>query len=78
MWKVIYEKTVLNACATLSDAINFAKGYGKFVTITDGKTEIVGAFGVDDIKNKVLPDGGTYDWTMRRDETHRSSRKKLT
>jgi hypothetical protein len=77
MWNVIYENTVLNASPTLGDAMIFAKGYGKFVTITDGTTEIVGAFGVDDIKNKVLPDGGTYDWTMRRDETHRSSRKKL-
>lgn len=77
MWKVIFENTVLNACATLSDAIIFAKGYGKFVTITDGKTEIVGAFGVDEVKDKTLPNGGAYDWTMRRDETHRSSRKKL-
>ena len=77
MWKVIYDKTVLNACATLGDAINFAKGYGKFVTITDGTTEIVGAFGVDAVENKVLPDGGSYDWTMRRDENHRGSRKKL-
>jgi len=49
----------------------------EFVTITDGTTEIVGKFGVDAVENKVLPDGGTYDWTMRRDETHRSSRKKL-
>ena len=77
MWKVIYENTVLNACATLSDAINFAKGYGRFVTITDGTTEIVGAFGVDAVENKTLPDGNSYNWTMRRDETHRSSRKKL-
>ena len=77
MWNVIYENMVLNASPTLSDAINFAKGYGRFVTITDGTTEIVGAFGVDAVENKVLPNGGTYDWTMRRDETHRSSRKKL-
>lgn len=77
MWKVIYEGMTLNACATLSDAINYAKAYGKFVTITDGKTEIVGSFGVDAVENKVLPDGKSYDWTMRRDETHRSWRKKL-
>jgi hypothetical protein len=77
MWKIIFENTVLNASPTLSDAINFAKGYGKFVTITDGTTEIVGAFGVDAVENKVLPDGESYTWTMRRDETHRSSRKKL-
>jgi hypothetical protein len=76
MWNVIHENMVLNASPTLSDAINFAKGYNKFVTITDGTTEIVGAFGVDDIKDKILPNGESYTWTMRRDETHRSSRKK--
>lgn len=76
MWNVIYEDIVLNASPTLGDAITFAKGYNKFVTITDGTTEIVGAFGVDDIKDKILPNGESYTWTMRRDETHRSSRKK--
>ena len=75
MWKVIYENMVLNASPTLGDAIIFAKGYGKFVTITDGVNEIVGAFGVDDIKNKKLPDGTSYEWTMRRDE-NKSWRKK--
>ena len=68
---------ILNVSPTLDDAMKFAKGYNKFVTITDGTTEIVGKFGVDAVEEKVLPDGGTYDWTMRRDETHRSSRKKL-
>jgi hypothetical protein len=63
---------------TLSGAIMWAKTCNEFVTITDGTTEIVGVFGVDTVENKVLPNGGTYDWTMRRDETHRSSRKKLT
>ena len=76
MWKVIYDGMTLNASPTLSDALKYAKGYGKFVTITDGNTEIVGAFGVDEIANKVLPDGKTYDWTMRRDE-NKSWRKKL-
>ena len=78
MWNVIYKDTVLNASPTLSDAINFAKGYGKFVTITDGATEIVGAFGVDAVEDAVLPDGESYTWTMRRDETHRSWKKKST
>jgi hypothetical protein len=78
MWNVIFENTVLNASPTLSDAIIFAKGYRKFVTITDGTTEIVGAFGVDAVENKTLPDGSSYTWTMRRDETHRRSRKKLS
>ena len=62
---------------TLSGAMMWAKTCDEFVTITDGTTEIVGVFGVDAVENKVLPDGRTYDWTMRRDETHRSSRKKL-
>ena len=62
---------------TLSGAMMWAKTCDEFVTITDGTTEIVGMFGVDAVENKVLPSGRTYDWTMRRDETHRSSRKKL-
>ena len=78
MWNVIYKDTVLNASPTLGDAIVFAKAYGKFVTITDGTTEIVGAFGVDAVENAVLPDGESYTWTMRRDENHKSWRKKLS
>ena len=76
MWNVMIEDMVLNVSPTLSDAINFAKGYGKFVTITDGTTEIVGAFGVDAVERATLPDGKDYTWTMRRDETHRSWKKK--
>ena len=78
MWKIISEKKLpLNEFSTLSEAMLFAKGYGTFVTITDGTTEIVGKFGVDAVEEKVLPSGESYTWTMRRDETHRSSRKKL-
>ena len=62
---------------TLSGAMFFAKTVNEFVTITDGTTEIVGKFGVDAVEEKVLPNGESYTWTMRRDETHRSSRKKL-
>ena len=62
---------------TLSGAMMYARLVNEFVTITDGTTEIVGKFGVDAVENKVLPDGESYTWTMRRDETHRSSRKKL-
>ena len=68
---------ILNASPTLDDAMVFAKGYNLFVTITDGTIEIVGKFGVDAVEGKLLPCGDTYTWTMRRDETHRSSRKKL-
>jgi hypothetical protein len=77
MWNIIHDGMILNASPTLDDAMKFAKGYGRFVTITDGTTEFVGKFGYDEVKDKKLPDGNSYDWTMRRDETHRSSRKKL-
>ena len=77
MWNVIHEGMILNASPTLDDAMKFAKGYNRFVTISDGTTEFVGKFGYDEVKDKKLPDGNSYDWTMRRDETHRSSRKKL-
>jgi hypothetical protein len=60
---------------TLSGAMMWAKTCNEFVTITDGTTEIVGRFGVDEIENKVLPDGTSYEWTMRRDE-NKSWRKK--
>ena len=63
MWKIIgKDKMTLNASPTLEDAIKFAKGYGKFVTITDGTTEIVGKFGVDAVVDGRCPDGGIYDW----------------
>jgi hypothetical protein len=62
---------------TLSGAMMFAKTVNEFVTITNGEMEFVGKFGYDEVKDKKLPDGSSYDWTMRRDETHRGSRKKL-
>lgn len=78
MWKVKTGNMTLNASPTLADAMVYARGYGEFVTITDGITEIVGRFGVDDIKDAVLPDGTDYTWKMRRDEAHRSWRRKKT
>jgi hypothetical protein len=62
MWKIIREDMILNASPTLEDAIKFAKGYDKFVTITDGTTEIVGKFGVDTVVDGRCPDGVVYDW----------------
>ena len=41
----------LNVSPTLDDAMIFAKNYGEFVTITDGTTEFVGKFGVDEVKD---------------------------
>ena len=62
MWKIIREDMILNASPTLEDAMKFAKAYDKFVTITDGTTEIVGKFGVDAVVDGVCPDGVVYDW----------------
>lgn len=50
----------------LDIAMSFSKQLGKFVTITDGKTEMVGKFGVDGVKEGVLPDGTSYGWYKRR------------
>lgn len=63
MWNIKIENgMILNASPTLNDALVFAKDYGKFVTITDGITEIVGKFGVDSVDNGKCPDGIAYDW----------------
>jgi len=78
MYKVIdKEGFVRGEFNTLLIAMEAAKYIDEFVTITDGTTEIVGMFGVDAVEDKILPDGESYTWTMRRDENHRSSRKKL-
>ena len=77
MWEIKHNGVVKGKFDTLNDAILRAQYFEEFVIITDGTTEIVGKFGVDAIEDKILPDGESYDWTMRRDENHRSSRKKL-
>jgi hypothetical protein len=74
MYKVIGKDETLKVL-TLAEAMNVARHMNEFVTITDGTTEIVGHFGVDAVEDKVLPDGSSYDWTMRRDE-NKSWRKK--
>ncbi len=62
---------------TLSDAMKHAETLNRFVVIKGADYEICGKFGVDSIENSTLPDGNEYQWKMRRDETHRSWRKKL-
>ena len=47
-------------------AMKFSKSLGTFVTISDGKVEIVGKFGADSVKEGVLPDGTVYSWVKRR------------
>lgn len=61
---------------TLAEAMNVAKHMNEFVTISGPDFEIVGMFGVDAVEAATLPDGHAYTWTMRRDETHRSWRKR--
>ena len=77
MWKILHNDFVVGQFDSLTNALEGAKLFDEFVTITDGTTEFVGKFGYDEVKNGKCPDGVVYDWTMRRDETHRSSRKKL-
>ena len=77
MWKVKGEKVTFDVL-TLDEAMHVAKLMGEFVTISNGETEIVGRFGVDAVESAMLPDGHKYTWTMRRDETHRSWKKKST
>jgi len=74
MYKVIGKSTTYEV-HSLDDAMKYAKTMNEFVTITGNGMEIVGKFGVDDIKDKKLPDGNSYEWTMRRDE-NKSWRKK--
>ena len=70
-------KTVTFNVMTLNEAMHTAKAMNEFVTIKSKDFELVGMFGYDAVEDKKLPDGSSYDWTMRRDENHRSSRKKL-
>jgi hypothetical protein len=51
---------------SLALAMEFSKGLGTFVVISNGEFEIVGKFGVDSVKEGVLPDGTSYSWMKRR------------
>lgn len=53
---------------SLGAAMEFSKGLGTFVTITNGDFEIVGKFGVDSVREGVLPDGTDYSWMKRRSQ----------
>lgn len=77
MFKVI-GKDIAFDVMTLNEAMNVAKLMNEFVTIVGEDFEVCGMFGVDTVKDGLCPDGVSYDWTMRRDETHRKSRKQLS
>ena len=51
---------------TLTQAMDWAKIIGKFVTININGMELVGVFGSDTIKDGMCPDGVAYDWKKRR------------
>lgn len=71
-------KTASINVMTLDEAMRTAKLMNEFVTITGKDYEVVGMFGVDTVADGKCPDGKDYTWTMRRDETHRSWKKKST
>jgi hypothetical protein len=63
MYKVEYnEHESPKECASLDDAMAFAKSLGNFVTIKGPDFEVCGRFGVDEVKNGKCPDGVAYDW----------------
>jgi len=51
---------------TLTQAMDWAKVLGKFVTIRVNGMELVGVFGADSIKDGKCPDGVDYTWMKRR------------
>lgn len=74
MYKVIGKEEAFKVL-TLAEAMNVARSMNEFVRIVGKDFETVGIFGVDTVENKKLPDGSSYEWTMRRDE-NKSWRKK--
>lgn len=57
---------------TLDEAMHTAKVMNEFVTIEGPDFELCGIFGVDSVKDGVLPDGRVYDWN----KSHRIGRMK--
>jgi hypothetical protein len=51
---------------TLTQAMDWAKVIGKFVTIKVNGMELVGKFGADSIVDGKCPDGVDYTWKKRR------------
>jgi len=74
MFKLVGSET--KEFATLDMAMKHAKTMNEFVSIVGDGFAIVGKFGVDAVEDAVLPNGDSYTWTMRRDENHRSWKKK--
>lgn len=62
---------------TLDQAMAYAKTVPEFVVIKGADYEICGKFGVDSIKDSILPDGSKYEWKMRRDNEPTKSWRKI-
>ena len=62
----VKNKTGTREFETLALAMDWAKTLNEVVTIHANGHEFVGRFGVDSIKEGVLPDGHTYTWKKRR------------
>ena len=63
MYKVISKSGLpLNSCASLDEAMAFAKITGYFVTIKGPDFEVCGIFGVDSVRDGKCPDSVAYDW----------------
>jgi hypothetical protein len=63
MYKIISKTgNTLYKCDTLDQAMQFAKDWGGFVTITSQDFQVCGIFGVDSIQDGKCPDGVDYDW----------------
>ncbi len=68
MYNIISRGVTLNTCETLSEAMEYAKTLGIFVTLKGPEFEICGKFGVDSVEDKLLPNGNKYEWMKRRKE----------
>jgi hypothetical protein len=68
MYKILKDEVELDRFLTLTEAMDFAKSLGIFVTISGNGMEIVGRFGADSIKDGKCPDGVDYTWMKRRSQ----------
>ena len=65
MIEVIYDN-VSKEFEDLTQAMNWAKVLGEFVTIKVNGMELVGRFGADSVVDGKCPDGVEYSWKKRR------------
>ena len=66
IWKDAENDLCEREFSNLTPAMDWAKTLALFVTIKGADYELVGKFGVDSIKEGILPDGTDYTWKKRR------------